>query len=128
MADQGIPVIGPILNKIIGTRNERFVKRYTQRVDAINALEPQMRALTDAQLRAKLGEFRERAKKAGGGRGVADPRIGPAAGHGRHRYWNRHGPRLHRSDLARRLGTCHLCSQRGAALAVLDAEIRLHLA
>ncbi len=60
MASQGIPVIGPVLNKIIGTRNERFVKRYTQRVDAINALEPQMRQLTDADLRAKLTEFRDR--------------------------------------------------------------------
>jgi len=60
MAEQGIPLIGPILNKIIGTRNERFVKRYTQRVNAINALEPQIVKLTDAELRAKLLEFRSR--------------------------------------------------------------------
>ena len=55
-----IPVIGPVLNKIFGSRNERFVKRYTQRVEDINALEPQMRALTDAQLREKTAEFRSR--------------------------------------------------------------------
>lgn len=60
MAEQGIPVIGPVLNKIFGTRNERFVKRYTSRVDQITALEPEMRALTDAQLKDKLQEFRER--------------------------------------------------------------------
>jgi preprotein translocase subunit SecA len=53
-----IPLIGPILNKIIGTRNERFVKQYTRRVNAINALEPRMRTLTDAQLRGKIHELR----------------------------------------------------------------------
>jgi len=60
MATQGIPVIEPLLNLIVGTRNERFVKRYTQRVEAISALEPEMRALTDEQIRAKHEEFRRR--------------------------------------------------------------------
>ena len=60
---QGIPIIGPILNLLIGSRNERFVKRYTQRVEAINALEPQTRTLTDAQLRAMVIEFRQRSEK-----------------------------------------------------------------
>ncbi len=60
MADQGIPIIGPILNKIIGTRNERFVKRYNQRVREITALEPGVRSLTDTQLRGKVAEFRAR--------------------------------------------------------------------
>ncbi|MFO0861677.1 MAG: preprotein translocase subunit SecA [Phycisphaerales bacterium] len=63
MAEQGIPVVGWILNKMIGTRNERFVKRYTQKVDQINALEPETRKLTDAQLRARLEEFRARFDK-----------------------------------------------------------------
>jgi preprotein translocase subunit SecA len=61
--EQGIPLIGPILNKIIGTRNERFVKKYTQRVEAINALEPKARAMTDAEIRSKLAEFRGRIDK-----------------------------------------------------------------
>ena len=60
IADQGIPIIGPILNKIIGTRNERFVRRYVARVESINALEPTIRALSDAELRAKKDEFRDR--------------------------------------------------------------------
>ncbi|MBS0188396.1 MAG: hypothetical protein JSS51_10020, partial [Planctomycetes bacterium] len=63
MAEQGIPVVGWILNKMIGTRNERFVKRYTQKVDQINALEPETRKLTDAQLRGRLEEFRARFDK-----------------------------------------------------------------
>jgi hypothetical protein len=60
MAEQGIPIIGPILNKIIGTRNERFVKKYTQRVNEINALESQVRQLSDAEIRAKMADFRKR--------------------------------------------------------------------
>jgi preprotein translocase subunit SecA len=60
MAEQGIPLIGPILNRLIGTRNERFVRKYTQRVSEINALEPAIRKLTDAELRGKLAEFRSR--------------------------------------------------------------------
>ncbi|MDX2130582.1 MAG: preprotein translocase subunit SecA [Planctomycetota bacterium] len=63
MAEQGIPLIGPLLNRIIGTRNDRFVKKYTQRVGEINALEQKTRALTDAQIRAKLEEFRGRVDK-----------------------------------------------------------------
>ncbi len=60
MASSEIPIVGPILSKVFGSRNERIVKRYTNRVDAIGALEPQMRKLTDAQLRDKLDEFRTR--------------------------------------------------------------------
>jgi preprotein translocase subunit SecA len=63
MAEQGIPIIGPLLNRLIGTRNDRFVKKYTQRVAAINALEPQVRQLTDLELRGKIKDFRDRADK-----------------------------------------------------------------
>ncbi|HZW08634.1 MAG TPA: hypothetical protein VFF69_01905, partial [Phycisphaerales bacterium] len=57
---QGIPVIGPVLNRIIGTRNERFVKRYTSRADAINGMEPEIRRLTDAEIRARFVDLRGR--------------------------------------------------------------------
>jgi preprotein translocase subunit SecA len=62
MAEQGIPLIGPIIKYFIGSRNERFVKKYTQRVGAINALESGVRQMTDAQIRGMLGEFRDRIK------------------------------------------------------------------
>lgn len=55
-----IPVIGPFLNKIFGTRNERVVKRYTQRVDEIGTFEAQMLTLTADELAAKTEEFRTR--------------------------------------------------------------------
>ena len=45
---------------IIGTSNDRAVKRYQARVPALNALEPQVAALTDEGLRAKTQEFRDR--------------------------------------------------------------------
>src|SRR5205823_5080894 len=41
-----------------GTKNEREIKRLLPNVEAINALEPQMQALSDEQLRAKTDEFR----------------------------------------------------------------------
>ncbi len=63
MAERDIPIIGPLINRLIGSRNDRFVKRYTLRVRAINALEDQTRVLTDTQLRAKLAEFRARHDK-----------------------------------------------------------------
>ncbi len=49
-----------IAAKIFGTKNEREVKRLTPFVAQINALEQQMQALNDAQLRAKTEEFRRR--------------------------------------------------------------------
>ncbi|GJQ30995.1 MAG: hypothetical protein HBSAPP03_28790 [Phycisphaerae bacterium] len=63
MAEQGIPLIGPILNKIIGTRNERFVRKYTQKVTDINAQEAKARAMSDEQLRAAIDGFRARYDK-----------------------------------------------------------------
>ncbi|MGJ8635886.1 MAG: preprotein translocase subunit SecA [Phycisphaerales bacterium] len=60
MSSSEIPVIGSILSKLFGSRNDRIVKRYTTRVEAIAALETQMRALNDAQLRELTEEFRTR--------------------------------------------------------------------
>jgi preprotein translocase subunit SecA len=52
-----------IVKKIFGSRNERLIKQYMQKVRAINALEPAMEKLTDAELRGKTDEFRERLAK-----------------------------------------------------------------
>jgi len=48
------------LAKIFGTRNEREVKKMRPLAAEITALEPQMQALTDAELSQKTVEFRER--------------------------------------------------------------------
>ncbi|MBI1336773.1 MAG: preprotein translocase subunit SecA [Phycisphaera sp.] len=46
--------------RIFGSRNDRMVKSYRKRVEQINALEPEIRLLTDAQLREKTQAFRKR--------------------------------------------------------------------
>ena len=48
------------LTKVFGSRNERVLKTYRQRVERINALEPEMRELTDDQLRARTAAFQQR--------------------------------------------------------------------
>jgi len=53
-------LINTLLGKVFGTKNERELKRLVPQVEAINALEPQMKALSDDQLRAKTDEFRQR--------------------------------------------------------------------
>ena len=51
-------MINTLLGKVFGTKNEREIKSLMPRVAAINALEPEMRKLSDEQLRAKTDEFR----------------------------------------------------------------------
>ena len=46
--------------KLIGSRNDRILKQYRKQVAQINALEPSLEALDDAQLAAKTTEFRQR--------------------------------------------------------------------
>ena len=53
-------MIGQLLAKVIGTQNEREIKRLRPTVATINALEPQIQALSDEQLRDKTVEFRRR--------------------------------------------------------------------
>jgi preprotein translocase subunit SecA len=49
-----------IVKKIVGTQNERVLKRIGPLVQRINEFEPEISKLTDAELRAKTDEFRAR--------------------------------------------------------------------
>src|SRR5438105_187563 len=49
-----------LVAKIIGTKNDRELKRMWPRVRVIGELEPAMQKLTDEELRAKTDEFRQR--------------------------------------------------------------------
>lgn len=51
------------LSRLFGDSNEREVKKLWKRIEPINALEPEMEKLSDAELRAKTDEFRERLQK-----------------------------------------------------------------
>jgi preprotein translocase subunit SecA len=53
-------MFAPLLKKLFGSKNEREVKRMSKAVAAVSALEPQMLALSDQQLRAKTDEFKQR--------------------------------------------------------------------
>jgi preprotein translocase subunit SecA len=53
-------MITKLVRKIFGSRNDRLIKQYSQTVRAINALEPSLIALSDAELRAKTDEFKQR--------------------------------------------------------------------
>ncbi len=48
------------MKKIFGTSHERAIRRMKPRVEAINRLEDSMKKLSDAELRAKTAEFREK--------------------------------------------------------------------
>ncbi|MCR6497349.1 preprotein translocase subunit SecA [Thermomonas sp. S9] len=56
-------MLNSLLTSIFGSRNERLLKQYGAVVRKINALEPQMQALSDEALKAKTAEFRERIGK-----------------------------------------------------------------
>ena len=49
-----------LLTKIFGSRNQRLIKQYQKTVREINALEPAMEKLSDAELQAKTPEFKNR--------------------------------------------------------------------
>src|SRR5436853_7780562 len=51
-------MIGALARKFFGSANDRRVKGYQSRVDAINALEPEIAALSDEALKARTAEFR----------------------------------------------------------------------
>jgi preprotein translocase subunit SecA len=53
-------MLGNILKKVFGTRNQRLIKEYGQTVRRINALEPEIGNLSDAALAAKTVEFKQR--------------------------------------------------------------------
>jgi preprotein translocase subunit SecA len=52
-------MIGALARKFFGSANDRRIKGYQSRVDAINALEPEIAALSDEALKARTAEFRK---------------------------------------------------------------------
>jgi preprotein translocase subunit SecA len=53
-------MLGAVLKKIFGSQNERNLKRIVPLVDEVNAFEQSIEKLSDDELRAKTGEFRQR--------------------------------------------------------------------
>ena len=53
-------IVDKVVGKVFGTKSERVIKGLRPTVEQINALEPQIQALSDEELRAKTAEFRAR--------------------------------------------------------------------
>ncbi len=49
-----------ILGKLFGTKNDKEVKKYRRRVEAINALEPKYSAMNDEEIQAIIYEIKEK--------------------------------------------------------------------
>ncbi|WP_428648875.1 preprotein translocase subunit SecA [Roseibium sp.] len=54
--------LGALARKIFGSANDRKIKAFRAKVDQINALEPEIQALSDEALRARTDEFRNQLK------------------------------------------------------------------
>src|SRR3954462_3890763 len=52
-------MLGAVARKFFGSSNDRRVRKYQPRVDAINALEPEIVKLTDEELRARTDMFKK---------------------------------------------------------------------
>ncbi|HEY5065925.1 MAG TPA: preprotein translocase subunit SecA [Xanthobacteraceae bacterium] len=52
-------MIGAVARKLFGTSNDRRIRQYRSRVDAINALEPELEKLSDEELRGRTAEFKK---------------------------------------------------------------------
>jgi len=59
-------MLGSILRKVIGSKNDRELKRLSLLLEEINDLETSMGALSDSQLEAKTGYFKEKLEKGAG--------------------------------------------------------------
>ena len=62
-------MIGALARKLFGSANDRRLKAYQSRVAAINALEPEIAALSDEALKARTAEFRQQIAE---GKGLDD--------------------------------------------------------
>jgi len=54
------------IQKFIGTKNDRDLKKVRPLVSAVNDIEPRIQALTDDQLRAKTAEFKDKLSQGAG--------------------------------------------------------------
>ena len=56
-------IIDNVLSKVVGSRHDRVIKKFTRLVAQVNSFEKSMQALGDDELKAKTQQFRERLDK-----------------------------------------------------------------
>jgi preprotein translocase subunit SecA len=72
-------MIQKVLKAIFGSRNDRLIKQYAKTVQRINALEPEVSRLTDAELAAKTAAFKALVAERVAAAGEDDKRTTEAA-------------------------------------------------
>jgi preprotein translocase subunit SecA len=55
-------IINNVLSKVLGSHNDRLIKKYNSQVSKINSLEEKMRSMSDAELVSMTGSLKERLK------------------------------------------------------------------
>jgi len=58
-------IIDNVLSKVVGSRHDRVIKKFTRLVAQVNSFEKGVQALSDDELKAKTQQFRERLNKEG---------------------------------------------------------------
>ena len=53
-------IINNVLSKVVGSRNDRLIKKYSGQVSKINALEAQMQSMSDDDLESITARFKQR--------------------------------------------------------------------
>ena len=53
-------IINNVLSKVVGSRNDRLIKKYSGQVSKINALEAQMQSMSDVDLASITAKFKQR--------------------------------------------------------------------
>ena len=71
-------MIGSIFKKVIGTSNDRELKRLSTIVEEVRAHEPRIRKLTDDGLRGVTGELKTRLDQGASLDDVLPDALGPA--------------------------------------------------
>ena len=57
-------MIDKFLTKVFGSSNQRYLKSIQPIVGEINALEPEIKKLTDAEMRARTAIFKDKVRQA----------------------------------------------------------------
>ena len=56
-------IINNVLSKVLGSHNDRLIKKYNSQVNKINSLEEQMKSLSDSDLSSMTDKLKERLKE-----------------------------------------------------------------
>ena len=56
-------IINNVLSKVLGSRNDRLIKKYADQVSKINSLEAQMQSMSDEELSSMTPNLKQRIQK-----------------------------------------------------------------